>query len=268
MNLQNAYRLSQKELLQLKDWFGRYARSFYALDPATRKVLTLKEMHSLRVCKAILHIASRLNLDNDLLRVAEATALFHDVGRFEQYTRHHTFFDGKSEDHAAMGIRILQRENTLAALDKNTRELILRAVSSHNRLNIPEDEGPDCLFFCRLLRDADKLDIFALFAAYYHGSNDERNAAVELDLPDTPHISEDVLTDLERGNMVRMQQLRQLNDFKLMQLAWVYDINFQPSFQIIQRRGYLEKIREALPVSERIDRIYSRLMSYLETKAR
>jgi hypothetical protein len=268
MNLQSNYRLSREELARLRGWFERYVRSFYTGDPAARQVLTLKERHSLRVCREILEIGSKFALGKDHLMVAEAMALLHDIGRFEQYTRHHTFSDGKSEDHASLGISILRREHALSALAENTRDLILKAVSYHNRLTIPEDEDPDCIFFCRLLRDADKLDIFALFAAYYQGSSDERNAAVELDLPDTPHISEDVLADLEQGNMVRMRQLKQLNDFKLLQLAWVYDVNFQPTFQMIYERGYLESIRAALPASERIDRIYSRLISYLETRAR
>jgi hypothetical protein len=66
--------------------------------------------------------------------------------------------------------------------------------------------------------------------------------------------------------MISMQQLRSLNDFKLLQMGWVYDINCQPTFQMIYERGYLKKIRDTLPASERIDHIYSKLMSYLNEK--
>ncbi len=254
-------------MVRLKDWFVRYVRPFYAGDPAARAVLELKEKHSLRVCKEILAVGAGLSLGDNHLRVAEAMALFHDIGRFEQYIRHHTFSDAKSEDHGALGMSVLDRENALTGLEENTHELILKAVCYHNRLNIPENEHPDCIFFSRLLRDADKLDIFYLFSAYYHGNGHERNATVELDLPDTPQVSEDILSDLEHGGMVSMRQLKQLNDFKLLQLAWVYDINFPPTFRLIQERGFLEKIRQALPASERIDRVYSSIVDYLESHA-
>ena len=68
--------------------------------------------------------------------------------------------------------------------------------------------------------------------------------------------------------MIRMQQLRSLNDFKLLQLAWVYDINFAPTLQTIDHRGYLAKIRGALPPSDAIDRAYAGLMDYLRKRSK
>jgi hypothetical protein len=147
-----------------------------------------------------------------------------------------------------------------------TRELILKAISYHNRLSIPEDESPVCIYFSKLLRDADKLDIFNLVSTYYHINHTERSAAVELDLPDTHEVSDEILTSLQEGKMISMQQLRSLNDFKLLQMGWVYDINCQPTFQMIYELDYLKKIRDTLPASERIDHIYSKLMSYLKEK--
>ena len=70
------------------------------------------------------------------LRLAEAIALFHDVGRFEQYARYHTFVDRRSADHAWLGVEILRKEGEL---DGSTRDLILRTVSYHNRMDLPRD---------------------------------------------------------------------------------------------------------------------------------
>jgi hypothetical protein len=61
--------------------------------------------------------------------------------------------------------------------------------------------------------------------------------------------------------MISMEQLRTRNDFKLLQMAWIYDVNFPPTFRMIAERGYLETIRNTLPASERIDRIYARLIA-------
>ena len=260
----NEYQLTESDLDNLKQWFYRYVQSFYSSDPIVQKVLVLKEKHSLRVCNEMLDIGKKLDLSNASLRLAETMALFHDIGRFEQFTRYQTFVDRKSENHGELGVKVLQQEKALAALDEDSRELILKAISYHNRLSVPEDESHICIYFSKLLRDADKLDIFNLFSTYYYLNPAERSATVELDLPDTPDVSEEVLTNLLDEKMIGTHQLKSLNDFKLMQMAWIYDVNFQPALQMIHERDYLKKIRDTLPASEKIDRIYSQLVSYLK----
>lgn len=89
---------------------------------------------------------------------------------------------------------------------------------------------------------------------------------MELDLPDTPDVSEDVLISLQQGEVVSNRQLKTLNDFKLLQMAWVYDINFPPTLQIIHEKRYLNKIRDTLPSLEKIDQIYDRLVSYMDNR--
>jgi hypothetical protein len=266
MTSQNQYQLTASDLNNLKKWFSRYVQSFYSSDLIVQRVLVLKEKHSLRVCNEIANIGKMLDLSNGSLRLAETMALFHDIGRFEQFTRYQTFVDRKSENHGELGVKVLQQEKALAALDEDTRDLILKAISYHNRFSVPEDESHICIYFSKLLRDADKLDIFNLFSTYYYINPTERSATVELDLPDTPDVSEEVLTSVTDGKMISMNQLKSLNDFKLLQMAWIYDINCLPALQMIYERDYLKKIRDTLPVSEKIDQIYVKLMSYLEGK--
>jgi putative nucleotidyltransferase with HDIG domain len=262
---QNQYRVTEPELNNLKRWFSRYVQSCYSSDPVVQQALVLKEKHSLKVCDEILDIGNKLDMSDDNMMLAETMALFHDIGRFEQFTRYQTFVDKKSENHGELGVKVLQREKALQALDEDTQELILKAISYHNRLSVPVDESPVCIYFSKLLRDADKLDILNLVSSYYINRT-ERSAAVELDLPDTDEVSDEILNSLHEGKMTSMQQLRSLNDFKLLQMGWIYDINCQPTFQMIHERDYLQKIRDTLPASERIDQIYSKLMSYLNEK--
>lgn len=261
---QNEYQVTESDLDHLKQWFLRYVQSFYSADPVVQEGLVLKEKHSFRVCDEILNIGRKLDLSKNNLRLAEVMALFHDIGRFEQFARYKTFVDKKSENHGQLGVKVLERENALAALPADTRDLILKSISYHNRLSVPEDESHICLYFSRLLRDADKLDIFHLVSTYYYAGGSERSAAIELDLPDTPEVSEEIMAGLSEGNLISTQHLRSLNDFKLLQMAWVYDVNYSPTFQMIYERDYLRKIRDTLPATEGIDRIYARLMSYLK----
>ena len=268
MASQNQYQITESDLNNLRQWFSRYVKSFYSFDPIIQQALVLKENHSLRVCDEIINIGKHLDLNHNSLRLAEAMALFHDIGRFEQYTLYLTFVDKKSENHGELGVKVLKDKKALAALDEDTQELILKAISYHNRLSVPEDESHICIYFSKLLRDADKLDIFNLVSTYYYINHAERSAAVELDLPDSPEVSAEILDSLQEGKMIRIQQLRSLNDFKLLQMAWIYDINFQPTFQMIHERDYLKMIRETLPASERIDQIYFSLLSHLKRNSK
>ncbi|NTW77091.1 MAG: HD domain-containing protein [Syntrophaceae bacterium] len=142
----------------LQEWFSQYVKSFYCSDPTIQKALVLKEEHTLRVCKEILNIGRQLDLNQNNLRIAEVMALFHDIGRFEQFTRYQTFVDKKSENHGELGVKILQQATVLSVLERDTRELILKAILYHNRLSIPENENHICIFFSKLLRDADPAD--------------------------------------------------------------------------------------------------------------
>lgn len=265
--LQEQYYLTESNLGDFNEWFYKYVKSFHSSDSTIQKGLELKEEHSLRVCKEILDIGSKLILSQNNLRIAEVVALFHDIGRFEQFTRYQTFADRKSENHGELGVKVLRQEKVLEVLGKDTQELILKAILYHNRLNIPKNEDQTCLFFSKLIRDADKLDIFNLLSAYYYLDSSEKSSAVELDLPDKPEISQEVLNGLHQGHVISMQYLKSVNDFKLLQMGWVYDINYQPTFKMIYERNYLQKIRNTLPRTEEIDNIYSKLTTFLKEKA-
>lgn len=264
MTSQNQYQVTESHLENLKQWFSGYVKSFYSTDPVVQQAIELKEKHSLSVCNEILNIGRKLILSDNNLRIAETMALFHDIGRFEQFTRYKTFVDKKSENHGELGVKVLQQEKTLVDLNEDTQALILNAISYHNRLSVPEDESPACIYFSKLLRDADKLDIFNLVSTYYYSGNSEKSAAIELDLPDTATVSDEVMMGLHDGKIIGMQHLKSLNDFKLLQMGWIYDINYQPTFQMVHERGYLKKIRDTLPALKKIDQIYDRLLHHLK----
>ena len=243
-------------MADLKDWFTSYVRTFKDNNIELRHNIDLKEDHTRRVCKEILHLGEQLGLNDDALRLAEIIALLHDIGRFEQYARYETFMDGKSENHAELGIKILKKYGVLDQLDDTTRDMILRSIQYHNRASLPQDETETCLFFTKLLRDADKLDIWKVVTDYYHRKDGKRNAALEFDLPDTPGFSEAVYRDLMNKTIVDMKHIQNLNDVKLLQIGWIFDINFKPTVSHIKDRRYLELIRDVLPESEKIKEIF------------
>lgn len=255
------YRINEEHLTRFRSWFSNYVGSYPATDP-----VVLKKEHSLKVCREILSIGSKLNLDTERMLLAETAALFHDIGRFEQYNRYRTFVDHKSENHADLGVKVLREKEILDLLDKRSRDVIFKSILNHNRLHIPEGETESVVFFSKLLRDADKIDIYRVVTDYYRDPSADRSAAIELDLPDIPDVSDEILHGLRTGRPADHQRLKSLNDFKLLQLGWVYDVNFKPSLQIIHDRGYLKLLREVLPQSVAIDEAYSVVIGVLEKR--
>lgn len=258
--------LDKSEVIDLKNWFSEYVETFSSDDKELQQNIDLKKRHTKRVCNDILKIGRQLGLSEEAMNLAETIALFHDVGRFEQYSRYRTFSDRLSEDHAELGIRILNQSLVLDKLDHETGELIRCAIRSHNKPSLPSGKSETCLFFIKLLRDADKLDIWRIVIGYYYRKNGKRNDSLTLDLPDTPGISAEVYSDLMNNRTVNLKNVRNLNDFKLLQTGWIFDINFSPTLEYIKRYRYLEKIRDVMTETDEISEIFGKIIQYRDEK--
>ena len=130
-----------------------------------------------------------------------------------------------------------------------------RIVSYHNRPSLPEGETERCLFYAKLLRDADKLDILRVLTRYYRSSESNSNSAIELGLPDTPEISDKVYAAVMDKKIVDVHHIRTFNDFKVLQIGWIFDVNFKPTLDTIVSRRYIHDICSALPPSEKVEAI-------------
>lgn len=250
----------------LRDWFFRYVGTFRSEDDSWQRNIDLKKEHSKRVCIEIVNIGQNLGLSAQDLNLAEIVALFHDVGRFEQYARYKTFLDVKSVNHAEFGVKILNEYNVLGRLSDSLQDIIKRIISYHNHAALPKEETKTCLLFAKLLRDADKLDIWRVVTEYYNQKNGKKNDAIELGLPNTPGFSNEVYQDLMERRIVDIRHIKNFNDFKLLQIGWIYDVNFSPTLQYLKERAYLEIIRHALPQSEKIERMFCRIYDYLDER--
>jgi hypothetical protein len=245
--------MDQQELDNLRQWFAAYCGSFASPDSDDQQTLTLKEQHTYRVCDNMTEIAKDLSLSEGRRLLAHAVALLHDVGRFPQFARFHTFRDSTSVNHAALGAKVLIEHNTLARLPKAEQDLIIRAVTLHNVFALPEGLDAGTLLLVKMVRDADKLDIWPVFIDYCARPPAERSATVGLDLPDSPEYSPAVLASVRRKKLVLLSDLRTLNDFKLLQLAWTFDLNFKRSLQLVSERNYIDGIAATLPRTGEID---------------
>lgn len=244
--------MEQKDLKTLKNWFADYCLSFFMPVQEDQRNITIKKDHTYHVCLNALRIARELKLGKRDLLLAEAISLFHDVGRFAQYQQYKTFDDSISTNHASLSAKVLLEKAVLRELPDHEQKLILHAVALHNVFALPEELDDTTRLFANLVRDADKLDIWRVLIEYYGQDEGRRATAVALGLPDTPGYSPKVLAGLRSGNMARKSDLQTLNDFKLLQLTWIYDLNFISSVRMVAERGYVDKIADTLPENDEI----------------
>ncbi len=221
----------------LQTWFRDHTQSFLSTVSEHDRNIVLKIEHSERVVAEIESICSSLGVKGEDLHLAKTMALFHDIGRFEQYARYETYVDRDSVNHADLSVTVLRREGVLKDFGPDEAELILRAIACHNRAALPEGESPRHLFFERLLRDADKLDILRVTTRYYESPESQRDRILDLDLPNSAGVSRDTCRDIEAGRIVRLEHLHNINDFKLLQASWIFDVNFPRTLAQIRDAG-------------------------------
>lgn len=244
--------MTEKDLDTLKNRFFEYVRSFYSSDQKEQVNISLKEEHTSLVRKTIRLLAERLSLAPDKVLLAEAIGLFHDIGRFPQYARYKTFRDSISVNHGKLGAEILADKGFLRGINSGENRTIINAVKFHNVYAAPRLDNAQDFFFLRLVRDADKIDIWRIFLDFFNDGENAKASEAGLGLPDTPGCSAEVLSCIHRNKSVSNGLLKNLNDFKLLQLSWVFDLNFQPSFELLKENHFIERLSAFLPQTEEI----------------
>ena len=251
-------------LNRLSAWFDEYTRSFLSGDAEFDSPLTLKIDHTARVRENIRQLANSLSLDKEKLHIAEAIALFHDVGRFEQYRCYQTFNDSQSVNHAKKGVDVLTEFKVLESLPDIEQALIIDAIRFHNVPSLPDNNGSDAILFMRLIRDADKLDIWRVFAEYFQFDK-PHNPAIVQHFVDEPSWETKIIDDILGKRTARFKYIRTIIDYKLFQLSWVFGLHFAASAVLARERGHLAAIAGTLPVNDNIQRAVSAAMAALET---
>jgi hypothetical protein len=255
--------MQSDQRLRLKTWFDTYAQSFLTGNGTADGPLVLKIEHTERVCDNIRQLARSIGMNDNHLLIAEIVGLFHDIGRFEQFRRYGTFDDRQSADHASLGIAVLHRAAVLDDLDEDETAIIIDAVRFHNAPWLPADRPPSTMTFMRLIRDADKLDIWKVFADYYRRGQLPEPAIVQ-HLPDVPSWQDAVIDAIGRQQKATLRDMRSLNDFKLLQLSWVFELHFRETFVQARNRGDLAAIAHSLPDDPALHNAVAGVMKRLE----
>lgn len=240
--------MNTTQLDNLVAWFDSYVEPFLITDDEGIKNIQLKIVHTRKVCEAMALLSDGEGLSENETFIAAAIALLHDVGRFPQYRRWRTFLDRDSDNHARLAIDVIRDENILAGIDRSEQLLIEEAVRFHNLLAPPASIQSPTRKFINLIRDADKLDIWRVFVELLAQPPEERASAATLGLPDLPDMASDAcIAALNSGSIVHLDTISCFNDFKLLQISWIYDLTYATSRRILRDRGYIPVLAATLP---------------------
>ncbi len=231
---------------QLQQRFRAYVQSFAAADGRLDAMMQLKLDHSQRVSAECRAVAAELHwspADQDL---AAAAGLLHDVGRFEQCRRYHTFADIRSVDHGDLGVEILAQAAFLPEVAPGPAALIREAVRCHNKQAIPVSLAAPARALVQLIRDVDKLDIMTLIEQSVRSGAYARDPGILLHVTAAGAPSADLVAEIRAGGTGSYAHVRSLADIRLVGVSWTRDIACLPVLARLRQRGLTNDLTQAL----------------------
>lgn len=215
----------------------------------TNPRIKLKKDHILRVADNSKLIAQKLNLSQEDIELAELIGLLHDIGRFEQIRIYNTFNDKQSIDHGLKGIEVLFEQNLIREFlgEKDYYKIIYLSIKNHNKKQIEENLSKRELLHARIIRDADKLDIFNIIvngkiedAVWFPADNIEKEK-----------ISDDIYKQIIEDKYVNYANVKTNIDCIVTWIAYAYDLNFKVSLETIKKEKYINKLVDRIDYKDK-----------------
>lgn len=250
----------------INSWFNTYCNSFKNLTEEQTRNFEIKKAHSLRVANLSVQLAKKLDFDVEGEKLAYFIGVFHDVGRFKQLVEFNTFDDTKSVDHADYSVQVLKEGKVFEHFSIENKNLVLEAIFYHNKFKLHENLSEQELKFAKLIRDADKIDILKVLTDYYSNRNSVPNHTLTWELPKGSTVSPAAVKEVLSGKLVSKKLVASEIDIKIMQMSWVYDFNYRPSFEYVLKNRFLEAIYDSLPKTDLVIEIHRKIKVYSENK--
>lgn len=226
--------------------FFAYAEPFCPPDCLPLQIKLTHTRNVLENARAIVESGEAPELSGHTARAALLAALYHDVGRFEQFTRFQTFRDADSLNHGALASTLLRRLGFLDDEPADVRRLARIGACLHNRYRLPKDLGHLERLVTNVVRDADKLDIFRVMAQHLNAA--VPSGDVVLHVKNEPeHWSQKVADIILAGQVPSYGDLRYINDFRMLLVSWFRDLGFASSRRRLAASGHVEPVLEGLP---------------------
>lgn len=229
-----------------KQAFENYMSNF---DKRNHLIL-LKYNHTYQVVELMAELAFRLNLDKRKIELAKIIGLLHDIGRLEQIKKFNVLSDNKTHfDHADEScVYLFEKGNIRDFIEDNQYDSILeKAIRNHNKFELEENLTGEELLFSKMIRDMDKVDIYRVLAIDFES------------VFKVSEISEEVLKEFQKEKTICNRLVKSDSDRTLVRLAFIFDMNFNESFDILVEKDNFDLFLSMVEVSDDSERLWNKV---------
>ncbi len=258
-----------ESIINIDDFFKKYTKKILETAKSETEYIHIKRKidHSYRVANLSVRIGKSLNLNEHDISLIKTMSLIHDIGRFTQFIKYKTYDDLLSENHALLSAKIIEKENILSNYNEEEQKLILKAVSLHNKKDLPDNLNEKEFIFSTILRDADKIDFFKSMVDIIPNIPTKEQAIFYSNKENKEVISDDVYNLIIQRKTVDNNLLKTVLDKKVRALGFITsDINHKESLKIIYENDYIDKIYKLMPQNIQTNTIYSMTKKYVKDK--
>ena len=205
--------------------------------------IAMKLSHSIHTADLAGKLAKRMELEEEKIEFCKILGLLHDIGRFSQYEQKKSFSDFKTKfDHAKYGVDYLFKENHIEeyGIPQKYYTLIKKAIENHNKLKIDKNLTEEEKFYAQFIRDVDKIDIF-------------RQEATSYEWKYTEPATKKVFHTFFKHQLIEDKEIASSSDAILLQLAFVYDINFIESMELLKDTDNLDLYLSVVEVDKNLE---------------
>lgn len=249
------------DIIKAKEAFKEYVKNYDLED----KRIQLKVAHIERTSQMAKKIAETLNLEKEDIELAELIGLLHDIGRFEQIKQYHTFADKDSVNHGEFGVKILFEEGKIRDFISTPKydKIIKKAILNHNRKKIEDGLTERELLHAKIIRDADKTDIFYILTF------EEMKTLYDKEDISDEKITDEVYQEFMEHKLIDYRKIQSSADKNVAHFAYVFDFYFNYGLQYIRENQYLEKLYKRVTFSDeetmkRYHLIYSKAIEFVK----
>ncbi|MDO4188770.1 MAG: HD domain-containing protein [Lachnospiraceae bacterium] len=223
---------------KIRTAFADYVSEYDASDPK----IALKISHTYRVAELCEKIAQAIGSNDADTMLAWTIGMLHDIARFEQVRIYNTFIDKESVDHADFAVKLLFEDGLIERFvdigDEENFDIIKKAIQYHNKYRLPDNLGDRELLFCKIIRDADKVDIIRV--NYDTPMEEIYNTTREILMRDS--ITDEVYEAFFEESAINHSIKRSKIDALVGHVSLCFELEFDISREILKEQGYLFKL--------------------------
>jgi len=245
--------------------FEKYFRSLIVDSPLHHPRVEDIRLHSNNVAIQANILAKAVLQSEEERRIVEVSALFHDLGKAVLIVQGDESPTNIQRDHAALSAKLLQEMKFYSKLPADIQLILTKSIENHSKQKLPKLDNEQQTLYARILRDADKLDIFESSFRYFK----ERFGVqpfISIDLINQVDVSDKIIKSILAGKMAAVEDMKTINDYKLLLLSMTFDLNFKYTYRIMSEKQYIQKIYETLPKRDQIIDIYRSIKLFIENK--